>query len=236
MPIQRADTNEPRLTADQRLWLEFYLGRCKGDAVEAARLAGFSEDERALRRQAQRLLNNPNVRYHIEKWTSRHMAPMEILALLASHARGDMGDFWEISQDPAVPPSLNMRKAAELGLTHLIKKFKIGKDGAIEMELYDAQAALRDLMKVHQMHRQDSNVNVTVQHVLRAMPPEVRERALAAISARMGHALAGGNEESEEVIEAEVTSDDNQALAVWSPDTPLLHGLGDDREEAEDDV
>lgn len=222
---------EPVLTPQKRLILEFYLGRCRGDAVEAVRLAGVSEDDRVLRATATRFLNDPAVRYHIEKWTSRHMAPMEILALLASHARGDMGDFWEVPDDPAEPPRLSLRKARELGLTHLIKKLKVGPNGT-EVELYDAQAALKDLAKIEGLYRRDdSSTTIVVQHVLRNMPAELRERVLASVSARAGHALASGNEE--EAIDVEVTESANSetALVPWQPED-TVHGFGD--EESED--
>ena len=226
---------EPTLTPQKRLWLEFYLGRCRGDAVEAARLAGLGDEDRVLRRYAQRMLGDPAVRYHIEKWTSRHMAPMELLALLASHARGDMGDFWEVPDDPSEPPRLSLRKARELRLTHLIKKLKVGKDGSTEVELYDAQAAIRDLAKIHDLYRRDSSVSITVQHVLRAMPADARERVLAAVSARMGQPLNSGDEE--EPIDVEVTEpgDVGTALAPWSPPTPVDHGLDDEGDGEEED-
>jgi len=172
------------------------------------------------------------------------MAPMEILALFASHARGDMGDFWSDPNDPDDPdevPRPSLRKARELGLTHLIKKIKVGKDGSAEIELYDAQAAGRELAKISGLHRRDdSAITVTVQHVLRAMPAEVRERVLASVSARMGQALAAGNEE-EPPIDVEVTEAETEeitdaatALVPWNYSAEV-HGLGDD-EETTDDV
>lgn len=240
MPIQRTNPSEPPLTPFQRTWLSLYLGRCKGDAVEAVRLAGFSDDESVIRKQAERLLKNHSVRWHIEKLTAKHMAPVEVLDILAAHARGDMGDFWKISPDPGTPPELDLRKAAELGLTRLIKKLKIGKDGAVELELYDAQAALREVAKIMQMYRGgDSSVSIVVQHVLRAVPTDARDRVLAALAARMGSAITAGEEEpAGEIIDVEPTSpDESQALAIWDPETPVVHGFGDepDAPSIEDD-
>jgi hypothetical protein len=89
---------------------------------------------------------------------NKAMSADEVLHRLAEHARGNMGDFIDIE---SMSFSLNLQKAKELGLTHLIKKVKdrvvmtSNKDGeetethTLEIELYDAKSALDTLAKYH---------------------------------------------------------------------------------------
>lgn len=203
---------ERRLTSQQRHFVELLVGQARGDAVEAVRLMGVSQDERVIRAVAARHLNNPAVQAHLDKLAQSHMPPTEILTLLASHARGDMGDFWEIPEDTAQRPYLNLRKASNLGLTHLIRKLKIGKDGTTELELYDAQAAARDLIKIYNMHRQDSTVRHVIEHVVRGMSGDVRDEVLAALGEMVVGSVVGALPPGEDVVDAEITDEDLAAL------------------------
>ena len=84
----------------------------------------------------------------------------EVITALTDMARGDMGDFMDIER---MSFSLNLAKAKEKGLTHLIHKIKdrvvmtSNKDGeetethTIEIELYDAHAAYVDLGRYHKL-------------------------------------------------------------------------------------
>ena len=86
---------------------------------------------------------------------------------LAEHARGDMGDFLDITSMGFV---VDLDKAKEKGLTHLIKKVKmrtqttVAKDGIetethdTEIELYDAQAALVQLGRHHALFTDKSDI------------------------------------------------------------------------------
>lgn len=90
------------------------------------------------------------------KWLAKVMEKTEVLARLSEMARGDVGDFMDIE---SMSYNLSMKKAKELGLTHLIKKVKQrtvitqDKDGEEkeediqEIELYSAHDALVDLGK-----------------------------------------------------------------------------------------
>src|SRR6266498_487663 len=124
LPVKVDET--PALTGLQHQFVSLYLAQCKGDAVAAVRMMGLSENERAIRRLASRFLSHPAVQWHVNRYASQHMAPTEILALLAAHARGDIGDFYD-EDDEGGPPVFNLRRAKELGITRLIRKFKTSK-------------------------------------------------------------------------------------------------------------
>ena len=88
------------------------------------------------------------------------MSADEALKLTADIARSDIAQLMDVS---SMGFNLDMSKAKELGLTSLIKKVKqkvtthIAKSESdedrevieLEVELYDKQAAIRDILKVH---------------------------------------------------------------------------------------
>jgi hypothetical protein len=88
------------------------------------------------------------------------MSADEALLLLSDMARGDLADIMEIT---SISGDLDLLKAKESGKSKLIKKFKQrtiihqGKSESdedrevhnLEVELYDAQAALDKILKVH---------------------------------------------------------------------------------------
>jgi hypothetical protein len=98
-----------------------------------------------------------------ERLKEAHMSADEALKLLAEQARGDIGEVMDIS---GVGFNLDMQKAKELGLTKLIKKVKqkttthIAKSESdedrevteLEVELYDSQAALDKILRVHKKY------------------------------------------------------------------------------------
>lgn len=141
------------LNDKQRAFVEEYL-QC-WNATEAARRVGYAHPNK----QGPRLLVKVGVQELKEQRISeKAMSADEVLLRLAEHARGNMGDFIDIE---SMSFSLNLQKAKELGLTHLIKKVKdrvvmtSNKDGeetethTLEIELYDAKSALDTLAKYH---------------------------------------------------------------------------------------
>lgn len=150
------------LSNRQRVFIEEYL-TC-WIASEAARRAGYANSKVA----GSRLLSNDNLRAAIRaRIDEKAMTADEVLTRLAEHARGDMGDFMDIN---SMSFGLNLVKAKELGLTRLIHKIKqrtttiIHKDGeeeehnTIELELYDAQAALVQLGKHHELFTDNTDI------------------------------------------------------------------------------
>lgn len=138
------------MTNKQRLFIEAYL-TC-WNATKAALAAGYSPD--TAYSIGSENLKKPEIAQAIEDAIrERAMSANEVLLRLASHARGTMEDF--IDPDSL---TLDLRRAAENGQLHLIKKFKvttITKDDSqtdvIEFELYDGQSALVHLGKYHKL-------------------------------------------------------------------------------------
>ncbi len=139
------------LNNKQTVFVEEYL-TC-WSATEAARRAGYKHPHV----QGPRLLSNVSIAEEVrQRIEDKAMTADEVLARLASQARGDMGDFLDIE---SMSFGINLQKAKEKGLTPLIKKVKQhttitsysdGKDEEntwIELELYDAHAALVDIGK-----------------------------------------------------------------------------------------
>lgn len=142
----------------QRVFVEEYL-QC-WNATEAAKRAGYSE--RTARQQGSRLLSNVDISEEIKRRIDEMaMSADEVLIRLGDMARGDLGEFLDIG---SMAFDLSLNKAKELGITHLIKKVKQRttitqkKDGDeeenhwIELELYDAQAALDKLARVRGLY------------------------------------------------------------------------------------
>jgi phage terminase small subunit len=143
------------MTNKQRVFIEEYLKCWIG--AEAARRSGYSA--RGARVTASKLLTNPNILAAIQQRISeKAMSADEVLLRLGEHARGDMGDFLDIG---SMAFQVDLNKAKEMGLTHLIRKARmrttttLSKDGVetethdIEIELYDAQDALVTIGKHH---------------------------------------------------------------------------------------
>ena len=139
------------LTKKQEVFVNEYLQCFNG--AEAARRAGYSENR--ARQTAAELLADSDITLHIQaRLNEVHMSADEALKLMADIARGDIGHF--VNDYGGV----DILKARERGLTKLIKKVKTktitinGKDQdkeviEEEIELYPADSALRDILKIH---------------------------------------------------------------------------------------
>jgi phage terminase small subunit len=136
------------------------------NATQAAIRAGYST--KGARVQGCNLLANPNIKESIKaRLDEKAMSANEVLTRLAEHARGDIGDFLDISK---VGFEVDLATAFEAGITHLIKKVKmhtvttLSKDGVetetntVEIELYDAQAALVQLGRYHKLFTDKTDV------------------------------------------------------------------------------
>lgn len=144
-----------RVNNKQRAFIKEYLRDFNGS--KAAIRAGYSR--KSAYAIGSELLKKPEIQKAIRQdLEERLMSADEDLKRLAEMARGDMGDFLDIS---SMSYQLDLNKAKELGITHLIKKVRqktvttVDKDGheeetnTIEIELYDAQEALNSIGKYH---------------------------------------------------------------------------------------
>jgi phage terminase small subunit len=112
----------------------------------------------SARTAAARLFANDNFLAHLKaRLDEVHMSADEALKLTADIARGDIAEFLAVS---SMGFTVDIAAAHEAGKTRLIKKIKQktitingkNEDREIhteEIELYDAQAAVRDVLKLH---------------------------------------------------------------------------------------
>lgn len=113
--------------------------------------------EKSARARASKLLTKDNIVEAIKiRLKEVHMEADEVLRLLADMARGDMGEFLDVS---GMGFNLDLQDAKSRGLTKLIRKVKqktttyLAKKESeedrevheLEIELYDAQAALEKI-------------------------------------------------------------------------------------------
>lgn len=129
------------LNDKQRAFVEHYL-MC-WNATEAARRTGYSG--KTANQQGPRLLVNAGIQAAIqERLSTMKMSADEVMVRLADHARGSIESFLDNDDD------LNISQARRNGKLHLVRKLRrtqrTDKDGGttttLEVELYDAQAAL----------------------------------------------------------------------------------------------
>lgn len=175
-----ADTRHPTpdtLSDRQRAFLAAYLGPARFNATRAAELAGYAEPGQA----GWRLLKNVEIQAAVQaRLDQAAMGADEVLARLAEHARGSIADF--VTLDGAGEPVLDLRRAKELGLLHLVKSLKPTRHG-IALELYDAQAALVTLGRHHGLWKEVVDVSGEVE--IRDAREELQRR-LDQLAARSG--------------------------------------------------
>lgn len=150
--ITLAEPQPKKLTRRQIVFVNEYLK--SWNASDAARKAGYSE--RSAYSRGYELMRNREVKAAIEaRLDEVHMSAEEALKLTADIARGDMGEFMAIGP---MGFSLDLDAAQKAGKTNLLKKVtqKTIIDGKkdtethiVDIELYDRQQALKDILQVH---------------------------------------------------------------------------------------
>jgi hypothetical protein len=121
------------LTYKQRLFVSYYTGVSAGNAVDAARRAGYAWPDK----QGSQLLGKTRIRAAVEaKATSAAMAADEVLARLSDIAGADPLDFVDLRPKAKVLVSLaTLRRLKRHGMGHVIKRIKMkGDDIEIELE------------------------------------------------------------------------------------------------------
>lgn len=152
-------SDEKKLTKKQQLFILEYLKDF--NATRAAKDAGYSPH--TAYSIGYELLRKPEIIAIIdEEMQRRIMGANEVLTRLTDMGRGDIGELMSVS---SMGFSLDMQAAKEAGLTKLIKRVKqktttfIARKPTdedrevheIEIELYDAQAALEKLGRYHKL-------------------------------------------------------------------------------------
>lgn len=130
------------LTGKQRMFVDAYLGEAKGNATEAARIAGYAHPNS----QAWEALKHPAVQAQLQKrFDATAMSASEVISRLSEEAAADISDFFDL-EGPL--PELNLKKALDAGRTHLLKSISLTRHG-YKIELHDAQAAKALLGRFH---------------------------------------------------------------------------------------
>lgn len=146
------------LTIKQRLFVVFYLGDSLFNATDAARRAGYQHPNV----MGPRNLTRPAIKARIDaRLDEAGLTANEVLAGLADHACGDIADVRHLvgMTDPAAI-DLELQRLQALGVSRRIKKLVPTKHG-LSVELYDAQAALALLGRVHGLF----DDRITVEHL-----------------------------------------------------------------------
>lgn len=130
------------LTAKHQVFIAEYL-KC-WNASEAARRAGYTGDANTV---GPRLLANVGISEEIERRKAEIiMSADEVLARLTEQGRAAYSAYF------TADGSVDLGKLIADGKAHLIKKIKPTKEG-LEVEFYDAQAALAQLAKANGLDR-----------------------------------------------------------------------------------
>lgn len=150
------------LTVKELKFIESYIRT--GNRTQAAIDAGYKAGnrQRASEIGYQLLQKTPVLEAVRLRLTEAVMPPEEVKSRLSDIARGSIEEFVTF-QDGMRLPVLDFKKAKENGKLHLIKKLKYTKDGTVEFELYPADAAQRDMGKIHGIFKDTAtNLNIDV--------------------------------------------------------------------------
>ena len=140
------------MTPKQRAFVYEYLKDF--NATQAALRAGYSK--RYTHTNASKLLHNTTIKEAVdEEFEKRAMSAHEVLSRMTDIARGSSEDYLTI--DDYGHTSIDLQRMRDEGKLHLVKKYKVTKQ-AVEVELYDAQAALVQMGKQHGLFTDRSKV------------------------------------------------------------------------------
>lgn len=167
----RANSDKKTLTNKERMFVEHYL--VCWNASEAARRAGYSEH--SAREIGRQNLTKLDISREIQARIAEvAMTADEVLVRLADQARGNLEQFVDVEGDV---PRFDLKAAKAAKKLHLVRKMKtstrmiegetLGVD--VEIELYDAQAALVHLGKHHKLFTEKiegNGINGAFQHQL----------------------------------------------------------------------
>lgn len=140
-----------RLTFKQRLFVHYYLNEAKGNASQAAQMAGYKHPGTV----AEQIRRQPHIEAAIQRGVLAIIGKEEVLEIIAQQARADLSRFEECFDEEKVEGVgtrrlLNWAKVRERKLGYLVKSSTPGKYGD-KIELYDAQRAAELLGKFHRL-------------------------------------------------------------------------------------
>jgi len=130
-----------KLTDKQKVFVEAYLETL--NATESARRAKYRGNGQTLRAVGHENLTKPHIREEIDRRLKEMvMSADEVLLRLGEQAKAEYANYM------TPQGGLDLSRLINAGKGHLIKKIKKTLAG-IEVEFYDAQAALVHLGKYH---------------------------------------------------------------------------------------
>lgn len=158
------------LSPKQEKFVVEYL-KCR-NAAEAARRAGYSD--KTARSIGSENLTKPDIIQEIERRTKdKLMGVDEALSRLADIARGTMEDFISFTHEPYSAFALDLGKARERGVLHLIKKLEYDKDGNPRIELYSAADANKFITELHKRGPSGSEKDpIHIKHIKEIRPSD----------------------------------------------------------------
>lgn len=170
----------PPLTNKQRAFVAHYV-LCHFDPIEAAERAGYVDPERT----GPANLEKPHVQAAIDTHVAQlQMSADEVLWRLTEQARASLADYLALDADGA--PRWDLRRGLEQHGLIPVKKLKISqtsKGQQIDLELHDAQAALKLLGTHYQLFNARSKDNTRDESATQAA---ARERVLAKVALLLG--------------------------------------------------
>lgn len=195
------------MTNRQRIFISEYLKTF--NAAESARRAGYKGSAHVV---GPRLFADVRIKAEIERQLAeRAMQPSEILERLSLQARGDLGEFIatisEQTEDgPLTLTAVDWEKVKAAGLTRLVRKFKMNRRGDMEVELYDAKAAMELLGKHLGMFADDKTITLKVEKELdsilstlsKELPDDLYQHVLAVLSSGEAGGEAAAPDSSQE--------------------------------------
>jgi phage terminase small subunit len=150
-----AEKSKP-LTLKQRQFVDAYVGQARGNATEAARIAGYSDPEQSGWQNKKKVDISAAIEAELKL---RTLGADEVLERLTQHAQGTLRHFVYLSGDNV---TVDLGTEDALAHLHLLKKIKTkrktgGKEDdrweeiETEIELHDPQAALVHLGRYHKL-------------------------------------------------------------------------------------
>lgn len=160
----------PRLTAKEKAWAEAWLVTLS--KAEAARRAKYKGDNVQLANIGWQNYRKPHIQAYLKDRLAEMVMPAnEVLRRLTDMASGSVSDFADIKSSAGL---------VETEQGHIVKKFKktttrtaYGSEvEAVELELYDAQAALVHLGKIHGLFTDKVEHSGMIESKLIILPPK----------------------------------------------------------------
>lgn len=165
----------PELTLKMRKFCLAFTGEADGNGTQAARLAGYQGNDVTLAAVASENLRKPQIQAFIRqlranaesKASGKILSATEVLAGLTRIAQADPADVFEADG------TLDLQKAKERGVSHLIKSVNFDKDtGKVtKVELYNSQTAFVDIGRHHKLFtdKVESNLSADAQRQIDAL-------------------------------------------------------------------